>query len=457
MHPQGRSTVFDDQLRAVLPWTSLVLGLVFGGNGVVLIFAMTPETSAGADLHPAVPYVLVVAGLALMTVSFLLRLGYRELGSWSLIGALWAMTFALGLISAPGPTETLIALVLGGTILLSVTFERPRAIGIVTGGAIVHWLVVFAARHVQGLTSNPDPAAVAQFAIGPPVILLLFAAFVDLSLRAVQRSVIERDEAIEALRVARDRAAAASHAKSAFFANMSHELRTPLNAIIGYSEMLREDAEAEGSDTIQDLDRVHAAGNHLLSLVNDVLDMSAIEAGKMELSLESHSVEPILVEAVSSIEPIFRRRRNVFRARYEPGLPEVMVDPVRLRQVVLNLLSNAAKFTTEGSIHLMVRPEQGGVLIEVADTGVGIEEARLEHIFEPFERDENLAKRNQEPSTGLGLAIVRDLVRMMHGIVSVQSQPHVGSRFSVWLPNADDFSGMVARASGSTEQNASRT
>lgn len=447
---KGISTVFDQQLRVALPWTSLVLGLVFGANGLVLLLVMTPETSAGADLHPAVPYVLLCASLAFVTVSALLRFGSRELGSWMLISALWAMTFALGLISAPGPTETLIALVLGGTILLSVTFERPAAIRIVTAIAVVHWLTVFAARHIQGLTANPEPIAAAQFAIGPPVILVLFAAFVDLALRAVQHSVVERDEANEALKVARDRSHAANNAKSAFFASMSHELRTPLNAIIGYSEMLLEDAEQSGTESLDDLRRVNTAGNLLLSLVNDVLDVSAMEAGKMELTFGTHSVIPLLSDVASTVKPLFRRRNNTFRVQFEPAaLPDVWVDSLRFRQVVINLLSNAAKFTTEGEIWLVARTERDdGVVIEVADTGVGIETSRLKTIFEPFERDEHLAKANQEPSTGLGLAIVRQLVHLMQGRIWVRSEVGVGSRFSVWLPSAENFQLPSSNTSG---------
>jgi len=230
---------------------------------------------------------------------------------------------------------------------------------------------------------------------------------------------------------ARREAEAANSAKSRFLANVSHELRTPLNAIIGYSEMLIEDAD-EGSTPSQDLERIHASGKHLLSLINDILDLSKIEAGKMELHLETFDVAPVLEDLVITVRPLVERNHN----RIEPSwdtLGTMHADLMRVRQVLLNLLSNASKFTENGTIGLRARRCDGAMEFAVSDTGVGMTREQIDQIFLAFAQAE-ASTASKYGGTGLGLAISREFCRMMGGDVTVESTPGEGTTFTVRLP-----------------------
>lgn len=246
-----------------------------------------------------------------------------------------------------------------------------------------------------------------------------------------------QEQALELAR-ARDEAQQASLAKSQFLANMSHELRTPMNAIIGYTELLMEILEEEGqTEHVKNLQKIHTAARNLLGIINDILDFSKIEAGRMELFVEEFDLEPFLEELAHTIAPLMAKNGNRFAIR---GLRKIRLrqDPVRLRQVLLNLLSNAAKFTENGRVLLRVRrsrsPAAEPVLVfEVADTGIGIAPEHLPHLFEEF-RQADMSTTRKYGGTGLGLAISRRLVRMMGGEISVESEPGKGSVFSVCLP-----------------------
>jgi hypothetical protein len=244
----------------------------------------------------------------------------------------------------------------------------------------------------------------------------------------------------EQLRDAMDAAEDANRAKSAFLANMSHELRTPMTAIIGYSEMLMEDAEGEGNEEAAgDLNRIHSAGTHLLALINDVLDLSKIEAGKMEVHVETFAIAPMVDEVVATIDALVRKNANRLVVEVDPSLGEMRGDLTKVRQALFNLLSNAAKFTHEGEITLRVQGEsvdgQKWVRLSVSDSGIGIPPEKIDHVFEEFSQADETTTRDYG-GTGLGLPISRRFCQMMGGDITVESTSGQGSTFTIRLPLA---------------------
>jgi signal transduction histidine kinase/DNA-binding response OmpR family regulator len=237
---------------------------------------------------------------------------------------------------------------------------------------------------------------------------------------------------------ARQLADAANMAKSQFLANMSHELRTPLNAIIGITEMLVEDAEAEpDSELMEPLSRVLRAGRHLLSLINDILDLSKIEAGKMELHPDTIDIRGACAELVATARPLARQNGTSIKYECPDHIGSMLADPTRFRQTLLNLLSNACKFTRQGTVTLTVRREMAPhgerVMFEVTDTGIGIKPDQIERLFRDFSQADSSTTR-RFGGTGLGLAISRRFARMMGGDIVVDSEFGTGSVFTLTLP-----------------------
>jgi signal transduction histidine kinase len=230
--------------------------------------------------------------------------------------------------------------------------------------------------------------------------------------------------------------AEASQHKSQFLANMSHELRTPLNAIIGVSEMLREDAEALKQDT-EPLDRVLGAARHLLALINDILDLSKIEAGRMDLQLEQFVLAALIADVVKTIEPLAAKNANQVAVSRDSAIGTLHADQMRLRQALLNLMSNANKFTERGTITVDAcqRHENGRdwVTIAVADTGIGMAPEQMGKLFQEFSQASSTTA-SKYGGTGLGLAISRRFCQMMGGDITVASEPGRGSTFSIRLP-----------------------
>ena len=254
----------------------------------------------------------------------------------------------------------------------------------------------------------------------------------------VMRDITENKRVQEELRVAKEAAEEASRAKSQFLANMSHELRTPMNAIIGYSEMLIEEVEdLEQEETIPDLKKIHAAGKHLLSLINDILDLSKIEAGKMGIHLESFDVSDLIDEVRSTIEPMVAKNANTLDVHIADEVGTMHADLIKVRQTVLNLLSNACKFTEQGTITLRVAREtvddRGWLIFSVRDAGIGIAPEQMKKLFRDFVQADTSTTR-QYGGTGLGLAISQRFCRMMGGDISVESTLGQGSTFTVRLP-----------------------
>ena len=242
---------------------------------------------------------------------------------------------------------------------------------------------------------------------------------------------------------------AANQHKSAFLANMSHELRTPLNAIIGIGELLEEDArDLNREDELEPLGRILRAARHLLTLINDILDLSKIEAGRLDLHLQSVPVAPLLDEIKSTLDSLAAKNRNRLTIECEPGVESVHADQVRLRQALFNLGSNACKFCEEGEVRIAVlqRAADGRQWIEfsVADTGIGMTPEQMQRLFQEFVQTHDTSTRKYG-GTGLGLAITQKLCRMMGGEVTVESEPGKGSAFTIRLPaTAADYQASMA-------------
>lgn len=262
------------------------------------------------------------------------------------------------------------------------------------------------------------------------------------------------DEYSRELASARDQALDASKAKSAFLANMSHELRTPLNAIIGYSEMMAEEMKTEGRKSdASDLTKINQAGNHLLSVINDILDLSKIEAGHMELHLAELDLNATIENIIETITPLAEKGNNRISVNIADDITSMYTDLSRLRQVLLNLLGNACKFTQDGLIELVIRRKADDpdmLVFTVTDSGVGMDTEHLEHIFEAFKQADSSSTR-EFGGTGLGLTISRRFCEMLGGSIQARNGIDQGAVFSVILPERSSHStGKEEKPSGKT-------
>jgi signal transduction histidine kinase len=228
--------------------------------------------------------------------------------------------------------------------------------------------------------------------------------------------------------------AVASQHKSQFLANMSHELRTPLNAILGYTELMIDEIYGEIPDKMKGvLDRVQSNGKHLLGLINDVLDLSKIEAGQLTLALADYSIGDVVHTVITAVESLATEKRLALKSELPPGLPRVRGDQRRIAQVLLNLVGNAIKFTDTGEVAVQASAANGSFTIAVRDTGPGIAAADQRKIFEEFQQADTSVTR-KKGGTGLGLSIAKRIVEMHGGRIGVESTPGQGSTFSITLP-----------------------
>ena len=299
-----------------------------------------------------------------------------------------------------------------------------------------------------------SPSLGVHFYIGGPrgfSMIVLFALYLTFLLKQAAtefddyRRGLDHAELLgaRAVELESSRAAAeeANRAKSTFLANMSHELRTPLNIIIGYSEMLIEDMTALGqAGAVRDLERIRAAGRHQLILVNDILDLSKIEAGRLEVLVESFDVSALVADVMSIAQPLAQKNGNRLEYEADPNLGMVRSDVTKVRQILYNLLSNACKFTSNGVVTLTARRRENNGRAElelvVSDTGIGMTPAVVDKLFQPFVQADGSTTRLYGGS-GLGLAITRSFCQLLGGTIQLDSTPGIGSTFSVTLPAAE--------------------
>jgi len=260
----------------------------------------------------------------------------------------------------------------------------------------------------------------------------------------IYTDITDRKNYENTLTAARDQAEAMSRTKSSFLANMSHELRTPLNAIIGYSEILQENAaDKEDKEPIDDLQKIESAGRHLLELINNILDLSKIEAGKMDAFIEEVDIQALVKEALSIVKPLADKNENIIEVICPADIGSFRSDQTKVKQCLLNLLSNANKFTSKGRLTLTVaREDNSRVCFCVSDTGVGMTEEQLGRLFEAFSQTD-VSTTKRFGGTGLGLAITKHFCTMLGGDVTVESTPGAGSTFIIKLPHQGVVPGAV--------------
>ena len=311
-------------------------------------------------------------------------------------------------------------------------------------------IVGLAAFYTAYLTENSFPAHIpVQEMVGIGVISAFCAATYVFLMASYYSSVVDSQSELlkeidrhqgtmKMLTDAKEDAERANGAKSDFLAKMSHELRTPLNAVLGYSEILLEDAELEGrGEQIADLQKISAAGKHLLAMVKDILDISKIEAGKMELNVETIDLANLIQEVESTSRPLAAKNTNAFAVERDQDLGIMRADITKLRQAIFNLLSNAAKFTQNGQITLTAKRKKVNgsdwITIAVSDTGVGISKEQQNALFSNFSQA-NPSIAAKYGGTGLGLSLSQNLCRLMGGKITIESEPGKGSCFTIHLP-----------------------
>jgi len=405
----------QDRLAAIITYTGIAL---IGLGGIAALRRFQARVVAAGTL--IAPILILTA-----TAPFFGGLNGTSFAGWPAIILLAALTLGYR-------TALITALIGAGVTLGLFGLEEigwePLTANRAFDGIVTRLGALFAIAYMAGTTLQRMQAAI-QTAREHESTALAALAERDQELTL-------RREVEQSLQAAVTNANRANTTKSQFLANMSHELRTPLNAIIGYAEILLEELE-DDPDATDDLARIRGAGKHLLTLINDVLDLSKIEAGGMELALGMVDLDALLDEVVETIRPLVAVNANELEVHIGPDLGDVYTDSTRVRQVLLNLISNAAKFTSEGRVSLSAeRAEMGGrevIVFSIHDSGIGITPAQLNRLFRPFAQADSSTSR-KFGGTGLGLVLSQRFAEMLEGEILVDSTPGEGSTFSFLLP-----------------------
>jgi signal transduction histidine kinase/DNA-binding response OmpR family regulator len=414
-------------VSCTLAGTALLLLVCSAGRGAGRAVAVLTSVLALINLWAILNY--VEGGWKLLEQSDIqalhIHVALTTAAAWLAVG--------VGLIAAEGPTHFLIRPLLGSSThaLLLRGFLPVTVVAVLVASALHN-------PRLQGLQN--------YLALLATLLTLLTAVVVTLFIHQVARVIADRLDRLEAARVqaleemrrARDAAEEHDRAKSQFLANMSHELRTPLTAVIGYSEILLEEARDAGQEELlPDLQQIHAQSKHLLKLINDLLDMSKIEAGKVQLYLETFDLAAMVHDVATTVRPLLDKNGNALEVRAPAELGTMHTDVTRLRQCLLNLLSNASKFTDKGRVTLAVERQtvQGDdwIAFRVADTGIGMTPEQMRRLFQAFTQAD-LSTTRKYGGTGLGLAITRRLCQMMGGDITVDSVKDKGSTFTIRVP-----------------------
>jgi signal transduction histidine kinase len=429
----------DARNRAHVFLISHILGPFIGNVVPISIYLLDP--SPGYDVA-----VLAASIIAFWAFPFALRAGvpYNALALVSIENLnfciLWSCYFYGG-ITSPTLAWVLVIPLLSFFYLGSSKKLRLIVITMFTVNVVIFGFYVFGYPAHKAL----PVAAMQGLGLVSTTAASLYVAMMALYYAKIQASQVELEGEVRqhmatasALRAATEEAELAGAAKAEFLAKMTHELRTPLNAVIGYSQILLEDAKHEGdSESLADLNKIHTAGHHLLKLVNEILDLSKIEAGKMELDLEETDLTGLLQEIAESVKPTIENNGNEFLCSIPSSLGKALCDASRFQNMAGQLLDNAAKFTQNGKVELVAKRQNCAagdeLIVDVIDTGIGIAPDLIANLFEKFTVGDD-SSTTKYGGTGLGLALSQKLCRLMGGEVSVESELGKGSRFTIRIP-----------------------
>lgn len=399
----------------------VLIASAFYLGGLTLLTSLVRVATVGVEAAGLVTFGLVAVLLALPWIQR--RSGSHRLAGGLLVTLCVAVLPALLLLQGIFPTPALLGFPL---IPLLATFFVGQRAGYVTAA-----LLGLAAIVLRLTLATPSEAQMsllawtfAALAVAVPLMVARVTAAYEHEHAELQRELL----------AARARAEAESRSKTEFLRGVSHELRTPLNAIIGFGELVEEElADAGQHQLIGDVERIRRASTHLLALINDLLDISRVEAGAIDLELAEVAPGPLLEQVRDTAQPLAAANHNEFVLDLAPGLPALVTDARRFHQIFLNLVSNACKFTDRGVITLVATAASDALVVTVRDTGIGMTPEQRARLFEPFVQVHPSAERRRQGS-GLGLALTRRLVQQFGGAIEVRSEPGRGSEFSVRLP-----------------------
>ena len=430
----------DTRNRAHVFLVSHILGPFIGSVVPITIFVLDP--APGYDVA-----VLATSIIAFWAFPFILRAGvpYNPLALVSIENLIFCILWSCYFYG--GVTSPTLAWVLVIPLLAFFYIGSSTKLRLIVEVMFVVNVAIFGFFYFFGFQVNSSLPVAAMQGLGLVsttaaalyvTMMALYYAKIQASHSEIEGEVRQHVATATALRAATEEAERAGAAKAEFLAKMSHELRTPLNAVIGYSQILLEDAEIEGDRaSVSDLTKIHMAGQHLLKLVNEILDLSKIEAGKMELDLQEVDLCELIGEIAENAKAAVASNKNQFNCAISPDLGFALCDAGRFGNMAGQLLDNAAKFTQNGKVEIIANriPDEDGdqLMVDIIDTGIGIEPDQITHLFEKFTVADD-SSTSKYGGTGLGLALSQKLCKLMGGEISVESTPGKGSRFTIRMP-----------------------